>query len=199
MRGLMIASFATVSLVVSPIGAQIKAPSPNPLPTSIVTRPDWPKAAPSDVDTVDHLLSALYGVISGPAGQPRKWDRFRSLFLPNGRLGIVRPAVQATADKPGSAGDVVLFSPDTYVERDTPYFAKNSFYERALANRVETFGNLTAVWSTYESRHELKDAKPFARGINSLQLVKAQGRYWIASVMWEDEHDGLTLPQKYLK
>ena len=44
-----------------------------------------------------------------------------------------------------------------------------------------------------------EDAKPFARGINSIQLVKAQGRWWIASLIWEDEREGLALPEKYLK
>jgi hypothetical protein len=55
------------------------------------------------------------------------------------------------------------------------------------------------VWSTYESRHAAGDAKPFARGVNSIQIVHAQGRYWLASVLWDDERPGLTLPQKYLK
>jgi hypothetical protein len=144
-------------------------------------------------------MSALYGVISGPAGQPRNWDRFRSLFLPDGRMGVIRAATSATADKPAFAGDVVLFTPDTYVQRDTPFFAKNGFYERSIANRVEEFGNLATVWSTYESRHEAADAQPFARGINALQLVHAQGRYWIANITWDDEREGLKLPQKYLE
>ena len=61
------------------------------------------------------------------------------------------------------------------------------------------FGNLVHVWSTYESRHAADDAKPFTRGINSIQIIHAQGRYWVASIMWDDERPGLTLPEKYLK
>ncbi len=194
-----IPAFLILFTLASPLSAQIKATSPNPLPSSISTHPDWPAAAPADVDTIEHLMSALYGVISGPAGQPRNWDRFRSLFLPDGRMGVIRAATSATADKPAFAGDVVLFTPDTYVQRDTPFFAKNGFYERSIANRVEEFGNLATVWSTYESRHEAADAQPFARGINALQLVHAQGRYWIANITWDDEREGLKLPQKYLE
>jgi len=67
-------------------------PAPPPLVGSIASHPAWPAAKnPSDVDTVDHLLASLYDVISGPAGKPRDWDRFRSLFLPDGRLGVIRP------------------------------------------------------------------------------------------------------------
>ncbi|HUQ82696.1 MAG TPA: hypothetical protein VM076_16215, partial [Gemmatimonadaceae bacterium] len=38
-----------------------------------------PPANPADVKSIDAILTALYDVISGPAGQPRNWDRFRSL------------------------------------------------------------------------------------------------------------------------
>jgi hypothetical protein len=48
------------------------------LPTSIAAHPDWPKANPADVHSVNAILAALYDVISGPAGQPRDWTRMRS-------------------------------------------------------------------------------------------------------------------------
>ena len=144
------------------------------------------------MDTVDHLVASLYDVISGPPGQ-RDWPRFRSLFLPDGRLAAIRP------EKPGSKGDVVYVTPDMYAERDDPYFKAHGFFERSIANRVEVFGNLVQVWSTYESRNAKTDAKPFARGVNAFQIVHARGRYWIASILYDEERPGLTLPEKYLK
>jgi len=196
-----LALIAALALAI-PACAQTAAPAPKPvpMPASIATHPDWPAAKnPDDVDTIEHLMASLYDVISGPAGRQRDWARFRSLFLPDARMGVIRPATPAAADKPAYAGDVILFTPDTYVERDDPYFKANSFFEHGIANRIETFGNLTSVWSTYESRHATTDAQPFARGINTLQIVHAQGRYWIANIMWDDERPGLTLPDKYLK
>ncbi len=176
------------------------APPPPPLVGSLAGHPAWPAAKnPSDVDTVEHLLASLYDVISGPAGKPRDWDRFRSLFLPDGRLGVIRPDAPASADMPARKSDAVLLTPDMYVERDDPYFKSHGFFERSIANRVEEFGNLVHVWSTYESRHTAEDATPFTRGINSIQIVHAQGRFWVASIMWDDERSGLTLPEKYLK
>lgn len=192
------ASFASAQT----ISAQVKqtAPSAPPLPGSITTHASWPAAKnAADVDSVDHLIASLYDVISGPPTKPRDWNRFRSLFLPDGRLGVIRPDTAATADKPARKGDAVFLTPDMYVERDDPYFKREGFFERGVANRVEEFGNLVHVWSTYESRHAESDAKPFARGINSIQIVHAQGRYWVASIMWDDERPGVTLPEKYLK
>jgi hypothetical protein len=176
------------------------APAPPPLVGTLAAHPEWPAAKnASDVDTVDHLVASLYDVISGPAGQQRDWARFRSLFLPEGRLGVVRPETSATNVAPARKGDTVFLTPDMYVQRDDPYFKTHGFFERSIANRVEEFGNLVHVWSTYESRHAKEDAQPFTRGINSLQIVHAQGRYWIASILWDEERQGSTLPEKYLK
>src|ERR1700689_1190234 len=180
----------------APTPAAAQAPT---LVGSIAGHPAWP--APKnqgDVDTVEHLVASLYDVISGPAGKPRDWDRFRSLFLPDGRLGVIRPDAPATAEQPARKSDVVFLTPDMYVERDAPYFKAHGFFERSIANRVEEFGNLVHVWSTYESRYAADDSKPFPRGINSIQIIHAQGRYWVASILWDDERPGLTLPEKYL-
>ena len=183
----------------TPAAAPATAPAPPPLVGTLAAHPDWPAAKnPSDVDSVDHLLASLYDVISGPPG-PRDWDRFRSLFVPDGRISVVRPASPATKDAPAREGDAVFLTPDMYAERDDPYFKAHGFFERSIANRAEEFGNLVEVWSTYESRNAKEDAQPFSRGINSIQIVHARGRFWIASILFDDERPGVTLPEKYLK
>lgn len=193
--------WATLVLQASPQQSSTAAQAtPPPLVGSIAAHSDWPAAkSASDVDTVDHLVASLYDVISGAAGKPRDWERFRSLFLPDGRLGVIRADVPATAAEPARKSDAVFLTPEMYIERDDPYFKTHGFFEHSIANREEQFGNLVHVWSTYESRHAAEDPQPFTRGINSLQIVHAQGRYWIASVLWDDERPGLTLPEKYLK
>jgi hypothetical protein len=207
-RSIMKAGFLASSMFVMNFALQIPAAAsdaaapvpPPPLPGSIDAHPGWPAAKNSgDVDSVVHLISALYDVISGPAGKPRDWDRFRSLFLPDGRLGVIRADAPAQENQPARHSDAVFRTPDVYVERNDPYFKTNGFFERGIANRVEEFGNLVQVWSTYESRHATTDSTPFARGINAIQIVHAQGRFWLANVMWDDERPGLTLPEKYLR
>jgi hypothetical protein len=195
---LLLGNLALPARAQQPSAATI--PTPAPLVGTLAAHASWRKAKnPSDVDTVDHLVAALYDVISGPAGKARDWDRFRSLFLPDGRLGVIRPEIAATQDAPAREGDAVLLTPDMYVERDDPYFKTHGFFEQGIADRVEVFGNLVTVWSTYESRHAENDGKPFARGVNSIQIVHARGRFWIASILWDEERPGLTLPEKYLK
>jgi hypothetical protein len=178
-------------LLVSPMLAQNPAPAaaPKPAPGDIASHPDWPKAKASDVDSVDHILAALYDVISGPAGQKRDWARMRTLFVPDARLIPTR----VTA----GASDVTLLSIDEYIARASATMEAAGFFEHATHNQVDQFGEIVQVFSTYESRHAAEDAKPFARGINSIQLVKDGGRYWIVNIFWVAERPDNPLPGKY--
>ncbi len=75
------------------VGAQTAPATTTPLPLApgaIASHPEWPKAKPDDVKSIDSIVAALYAVISGPPGK-RDWDRFRSLFVPGGgRLAVTR-------------------------------------------------------------------------------------------------------------
>lgn len=158
-----------------------------------------PAAAPApaaaraaDVDTVDGIVAALYDVISGSAGQPRDWDRMRGLFAPEGRLQIVAPRPD------GSVALRTMSVEDYIIARNAKAFATTGFFEREAARTAETFGQVAHVFSTYESRHAKDDAKPFQRGINSIQLVNDGKRWWIVNLVWRAEDAGLPLPERYL-
>ncbi len=72
------------------------------------------------------------------------------------------------------------------------------FFEHSIHNEVEQFGNIVQIWSTYESRHNADDPKPFARGINSFQLLKDGDRYWVVNIFWDAESPTNPIPAKYL-
>ena len=151
-------------------------------------------ADPRNVESIDGIIAAIYDVISGPAGQKRDWARERSLFIPGARL-------IPTATVPGKTDvDLALLVLDIegYIARVEPLFEKEGFYEREIARRVEQFGRIAHVWSTYESRHNPNDAEPFMRGINSIQLFNDGNRWWILSIYWQHESSQHPLPEKYL-
>jgi hypothetical protein len=140
-----------------------------------------------DVESIDGILRALYEVISGPAGA-RDWDRQRTLLHPRVRLMPTRP-------KPDGGGTVEVFDPEGYIASRSPYFAENSFHEVEVARRIDRFGNIAQVWSVYESRRSPGDAEPFMRGINSIQLFHDGDRWWVMSVLWDNEREGNPLPE----
>jgi len=182
---------ATLVLSSSMLAQTAAAPAAaKPLSGAIASHPDWPKAKPADVDSIDHILASLYDVISGPAHQPRDWVRMRSLFVPDARLIPVR----ATA----TGGDVIQLSIDDYITRSSARMEADGFFEKGTHNVIEQFGDIVDVFSTYESRHTLADAKPFARGINSIQMLKDGGRYWIVNIYWDAERPETPIPAKYL-
>jgi hypothetical protein len=147
-----------------------------------------PAPKPDDVKSIDSILTALYNVISGPAGE-RDWNRFRSLFLPSATL------TSAGKDRDG----IIRVRPrsvEDYVRGGGAYFAQHGFFENALVSHVETFGNVAHVFSSYESRNAAGEA-PFARGINSLELAYDGKRWWIASILWDEERPDNPLPKEF--
>ena len=174
----------------SPQGPQ---PAPTKTPMTQTTNATPPAAAdPKDVASIDAILAALYDVISGPAGQPRDWARMRSLFVAGARL-------VPTARQPDGTTAARVLDVDGYIERASKTFQAQGFYERGVANRVEQFGRIAHVFSTYEARHDAQDAKPFLRGINSIQLMNDGKRWWVVTVFWQAEDAETPLPEKYLK
>lgn len=150
------------------------------------------QANPEDVKSIDSILAATYDVISGPAGKKRDWDRFRSLFYPGARLIPTGKRANETEVR------ARVLSPDDYVERSAPLLEKGGFFERGVANRIEHFGHIAHVFSTYESRHAADDPQPFQRGINSFQLVNDGKRWWVMTIMWEGETPDTPIPAEYL-
>lgn len=151
-----------------------------------------PAANPADVASPDAILAATYDVISGPAGQKRDWNRFRSLFAPDARL------IPISAAKEGGFHSSPM-TPEEYTAHGDTYFAKNGFYEREIARRTERWGNILQAFSTYESRHDATDSSPFARGINSFQLFYDGKRWWIVTIMWQGESPSIPLTPEFLR
>jgi hypothetical protein len=142
-----------------------------------------PAAKAEDVNSIDSILAALYNVISGPAGD-RDWNRFRSLFIPEARL---------TSAQKKKDGSIFLADVEGYVHGAGDYFKTHAFYESPIVNRVEKFGNVTQVFSSYESRNAPGE-KPFARGVNSIQLFTDGSRWWVVSILWDEETPANPLP-----
>ena len=181
----LVAGLALTAAAATPLRAQ-SAPA-TPYDT---TRPRV-AARPADVQSLDAIIAALYDVISGPAGQPRDWDRFRSLFAPKARL-------MPTGRRPDGTGVLREWSPEEYIATAGAGLQANGFFERELARTVERYGDVIHVFSTYDSRRTASDARPFARGINSIQVHHDGARFWIVSVFWQGERPDLPIPARYL-
>ncbi len=151
-----------------------------------------PAARPADVESVDAIVAALYDVISGPAGQKRDWDRFRSLFVPNARL------IPTGRAQDGSGRHRVM-TPDEYAAGSGPILERDGFFEREIGRKLERYGNIAHVMSAYDSKRTLADAQPFARGINSIQLWNDGTRWYVVTIFWEGETPSNPIPDSYFR
>ena len=152
-----------------------------------------PVANPRDVESIDAIIAAVYDVISGPAGQPRDWNRFRSLMSPHARLiptGISRATGQAVHP---------ALTADEYVSQVGPQLESGGFYERELGRKVERYGNIVHLMSAYDSKRTLQDAQPFTRGVNSFQLWFDGRRWWVLTIFWEAESPNTPIPAELLR
>lgn len=148
-----------------------------------------PAARPADVASIDAIIAALYDVISGPAGQARDWDRFRSLFAEGARL-------IPTAIRPDGSRVMRVWSPEEYITQVGGQLEANGFFEREIGRATEEFGQVAHVFSAYDSKRTLADPQPFARGINSIQLRHDGTRWWVVTIFWDSERDGNRIPAR---
>ena len=143
------------------------------------------------VKTLDSTLETLYGVISGEKGEARNWELFRYLFKSDAKL------IPSGKNKEGAIGARYL-SPDDYIETAGGWLVENGFFEIEISRNVQSFGNITQVFSTYESFRSAKDTEPFMRGINSIQLLYDGSRWWIINIYWMQESEENPIPNEYL-
>jgi hypothetical protein len=137
-------------------------------------------APAADLAGIDRTMHAVYDVISGPAGQKRDFDKMRSLFAPGALLRVITP-------KGIRGGDV-----EDYIAKSGPILEKEGFTEHELARRTEVYGNLASVWSSYDGRTQ--SGSFHERGINNFQLVKVDGKWLVASILWQEEGTPVVFP-----
>ena len=146
------------------------------------------KAHPEDITSPDAIIKAMYALISGPAGK-RNWERLRSLFLEGARMIPIGKRVHRD-------GELQVMTVDEWIEDATQYLAESDFYESEIVRHDHRFGDMIQAFSTYEARKS-PDSQPFARGINSIQLVQNQKRWWIVTVMWDNESRDNPIPGEF--
>jgi DNA-binding beta-propeller fold protein YncE len=149
-------------------------------------------ARPTDVATIDSIISVLYASISGGAGVKRDWNRFLSLFAPGARL-------IPTGRRPDGTQVMRSMSPEEYSTTIGPQLESGGFFEREIGRETLQFGAVAHVFSAYDSKRLPSDAQPFARGINSIQLFNDGTRWWVVTIYWDSERPDNPIPARYLK
>ena len=144
-----------------------------------------PPPTKADLAGIDAAIRGVYEVISGPPGQKRDFDRMRSLFATGATMKAIGPK--------GLHGGSV----EDYIARDKDILERDGFTERELGRRLQLWGGLATAWSSYDGR--TANGSFHERGINSFELVKIDGKWLIASILWQEETPQNPLPRDLSK
>src|SRR5262245_43502227 len=133
------------------------------------------KAPDGDQPAIDALIKDLYEVISFDEGGEPDWPRMRTLFSPHARITRITPDGTDYLDLDGFQE----LAKETF---DLGVYTR--FHEVEVVRDERRFGALAHVLSAYETRNSRNAPEPFARGVNSLQLIKEQSGWKVLSLLW---------------
>jgi hypothetical protein len=147
-------------------------------------------ANPGDVHTLDGIIAASYEALSGPVGAPRQWARYLSLLDPQARL------VSASVDATTGLAKIVRWNREEYAASANEYLVKTGFTDRKLGCATSQYGNVANVQCGFEG---LEQSKLVERGVAIYQLYNDGQRWWINSVVWDQERPGNLIPREMLR
>lgn len=145
----------------------------------------------SSVLSLNKTIKTLYNTISAEKTKDRNWKQFKFLFKPKAKL------IPSGENEQGIYKSRYL-TPDQYIKNSSKWLKTNGFIEKEIHRKVNIFGNIAHVFSTYECFHTKTEKKPFMRGINSIQLLNDGKRWWIISLFWSQETRKNPIPKAYL-
>lgn len=148
-------------------------------------------ANPEDVGSIESIVRADYESISGGVGVPRQWGRDLSLYDPHAWF------VGVSADPKSGAIMTRSFSEQEYIDITDADNVKDGVIERELAHRIHRFGNAATVLSSYEVKLS-STGKVASRGVNFYQVYFDGKRWWILSMVWDEERPGNPIPPELL-
>ena len=150
-------------------------------------------ARASDVASPESIVTALYETVQRPPGGRYQWDRLRSLVLPGAWF------LPNTEQTDGVARVMSVDDFIAWVDEQTVVGGPDDrgFQEEEIAKTTHRYGDIAQVFSTYQ-KHYWNDARILGRGINSIQLVWREGRWWVVTVIWDEETGAGPIPGPYL-
>lgn len=137
-----------------------------------------------DTETIESTCKQVMACISINKGDTVDWARFNNLFLPTARFTFF------TFNK---EKELQLVNRDLQAFRKEAIYGKVKFQEVELFKRINRFGRVAQVFQGY--RFSVNDGELVRSGVNSIQLVFDQGRWWIAHISWQPETEEDKVPK----
>jgi hypothetical protein len=136
------------------------------------------------VNSIDRIVNEVLNIISGDPDKVRDWEAFRNLFDPDATISFLQH---------DSSGNNIYhsFSLNEFVEIGKNNYSNNSFLEYEITKTVDEYNGIAHVFQVYYAKGAASEEK----GINSYQLIHDGNRWWITSILWTDDTNGVEVPR----
>ncbi len=151
-------------LVTAPLAVRAQAP-PSSQP---------PGVAPAYA-TAEDVVHELYRLVTIEKGQETDWEQVRQLFLPQAVI-VLRVSKDAS-----QVFDVQGWIDDFKTWDEKAKVKETGFSEKIVTMKPRVFRDIANVFVLYEA--SITGAtRPPTRGVDSIELIKKDGRWWIAAI-----------------
>ena len=140
------------------------------------------------VKTIDGTINEVLKIVSGEKGVNRNWEAFRFLFTPNAQITVLR-------HEENNANVPVTYSLEEFVRLGMRFYENDGFIEYELNKTIDEYNGIAHAFQSYYA----KELDIEEQGINSYQLVHDGTRWWIVSLLWTNNRNGVPLPEEYNK
>ena len=133
---------------------------------------------------LDTIIARMYAGVCFEPGQRPDWSTEDEIFAPGARMVRIN-------DDGVFAFDLTSYRRD--FERMIDSGEMPSFWEGELWRETRLFGDMAHVLSAYETRRT-RGGAPLNRGVNSIQLFRRGGRWWVSAMLWRREGREVRIP-----
>ena len=84
-----------------------------------------------------------------------------------------------------------------YLNESDGFLVKEGFTEVELGREIKRFGNVATVLSSYEGRVQ-STGEVVTRGVNIFSLYFDGKRWWIQTMLWDEERESNPIPTELL-
>jgi hypothetical protein len=137
------------------------------------------------MNDLDRVIAEMYDSVCFEPGERPDWRREDAIFAPGARMVRVndggvfefndQQAYRANFDAMIDSGEMP------------------SFWEGELWRDTRELGDVAHVLSAYETRRS-RGGEVLNRGVNSIQLFRRDGRWWISAMIWRREGKSVRIP-----
>jgi hypothetical protein len=145
-----------------------------PRPAPAADAPAAPQSG-SPLQRAEGVVHELYRLVCVPPGGDTDWDAVRGLFIPEAVIVLrVSKDAASTFGVEGWIDDFKAFN-------EKARSSERGFEEKIVRMEPMVFRDIAHVLVLYEARM-LDWNRPPSRGVDSIELIRRDGRWWIAAI-----------------